>query len=132
MTLYLDASAIIYSIESAPPFRDVVLSRLANLTSPGTKLLTSRLSRLECELNRCENPKPSYLRYTSNSSVSLSCTSSILDRRLLSGRLNCGPVQGSKHLMRSTSLLQSNSALRVFLTGDRAFGKCDELTVELL
>jgi uncharacterized protein len=50
MRLYLDASAIIYSIESAPPFRDTVLARLSQLESTEGVVLTSRLSRLECRV----------------------------------------------------------------------------------
>lgn len=49
MRLYLDANAIIYSIEGAPPFRDAVLSWIGQARSaPNGQVLTSRLSRLEC------------------------------------------------------------------------------------
>lgn len=51
MRIYLDASAIIYALESAAPFRDLVISRIAQAEStPDRGVVTSRLSRLECRV----------------------------------------------------------------------------------
>jgi predicted nucleic acid-binding protein len=51
MRVYLDANAIIYSIESVPPFRQMVLARIAAAQGPAAGIvLTSRLSRLECRV----------------------------------------------------------------------------------
>lgn len=51
MRLYLDANAVIYSIEGSQPFRDRVLVHIANTAATGAGvLLTSRLSRLECRV----------------------------------------------------------------------------------
>lgn len=51
MRLYLDANAIIYSIESASPFREAVIARIAQIESiAGGLILTSSLSRLECRV----------------------------------------------------------------------------------
>jgi len=43
VTIYLDANAIIYAIEGAPPFRDAVIARLAQ--SPQASLVR-RASRV--------------------------------------------------------------------------------------
>jgi hypothetical protein len=46
MRLYLDACAIIYSVEGSPRFRMTVLNKIATVeTSPQGVLLTSQLSR---------------------------------------------------------------------------------------
>jgi uncharacterized protein len=48
---YLDASTIIYCLESAAPLRQKVLERLSQVERiAGAVLLTSRLSRLECRV----------------------------------------------------------------------------------
>jgi hypothetical protein len=49
--LYLDASTIIYAIESLPPFRDIVIARITQAEGAmGGVIITSRLSRLECRV----------------------------------------------------------------------------------
>jgi predicted nucleic acid-binding protein len=51
MKVYLDASAIIYAIEGALPLRQKVLDRLTEAQSiPGSTIVTSQLSRLECRV----------------------------------------------------------------------------------
>src|SRR4051812_39163093 len=51
MRLYLDAYAIIYAVEGNPQFRENVLARIiAAENSPNGRLITSRLSRLECRV----------------------------------------------------------------------------------
>jgi predicted nucleic acid-binding protein len=51
MRLYLDASTIIYAIESLPPFRDTVTARIMQAEGTvGGIVITSRLSRLECRV----------------------------------------------------------------------------------
>ena len=51
MRLYLDASTIIYAIESLPPFRDTVIARIMQAESAeGGIIITSRLARLECRV----------------------------------------------------------------------------------
>src|SRR5438552_3860958 len=62
MVLYLDASTIIYSVEAASPFRDIVLDRIARaLASPGAAAITSRLSRLECRVKPLRDGDPRLL-----------------------------------------------------------------------
>jgi predicted nucleic acid-binding protein len=49
--LYLDASAIIYMVETPSPFTAATQECVQQHTSqPGGRLLTSRLSRLECRV----------------------------------------------------------------------------------
>jgi uncharacterized protein len=62
MRLYLDASTIIYAVESLPPFRDAVIARVMPAESTeGGIIITSRLSRLECRVKPLREANTSLL-----------------------------------------------------------------------
>src|SRR5690349_10472427 len=49
--IYLDACCIIYLVEAASPFHATIVSRLLrHQADPGSRLITSRLSWLECRI----------------------------------------------------------------------------------
>jgi hypothetical protein len=50
MRLYLDASAIIYSLEGAPPVRELAVRRIEQAEQSEGAVITSQLSRLECRV----------------------------------------------------------------------------------
>ena len=49
--IYLDACCIIYLVEAASPFHATIVSRLLrHQADPASRLITSRLSCLECRI----------------------------------------------------------------------------------
>jgi predicted nucleic acid-binding protein len=63
MRLYLDASVIIYAVESRLPFRDAVIARILQAEgTAGGLIMTSRLSRLECRVKPLREAMDDLLR----------------------------------------------------------------------
>ncbi|HEX4056615.1 MAG TPA: type II toxin-antitoxin system VapC family toxin [Tepidisphaeraceae bacterium] len=133
MRFYLDASTIVYSVESRSPFREAVLSRLGQVEgTPGGILLTSRLSRLECRV------KP--LR---ENNAALLATYEGFFTRALVNVIEIGPniVERATEL-RARYGLKTPDAIHVataieehadlLLTGDRELARCGEVKVEIL
>jgi len=133
MRLYLEASALIYLIESVASFRDTVLARVMQAEGSANGLLiTSRLSRLECRV------KP--LRESDHELLARYDT--FLTRRLMHvAELNALVIERATEL-RARLGLKTPDALHVataiaeradlFLTGDAALARVTDLRVEIL
>ena len=131
MRLYLDASAIIYSIESAPPLRNVVLSRiLAAESTPGGAILTSRLSRLECRVRPLKLAQISLLQtyelFFTQPSLDLAEITAAVVERATDLRV--------KYKFKTPDAIHLATAIELgadaLLTGDRDLTRCRELKVE--
>lgn len=133
MRLYLDASTIIYAIESSPPFRDTVIARI--MQAEGTMagiIITSRLSRLECRV------KPLHEANV----VLLAQYEEFFTRRLLRVAEVTAPVIERATDLRARYGLRTPDAIHLataieehadqFLTGDTALVRCTEMSVEIL
>ena len=133
MRLYLDASTIIYAVESLPPFRDTVIARI--MQPEGTEggiIITSRLSRLECRV------KPLREAYTDL----LVKYDEFFTRRLLRVVEVTAPVIEqatdlcARYGLRTPDAIHVATAIEehadLFLTGDTALARCTEMRVEVL
>ena len=133
MRLYLDASTIIYAIESLPPFRDIVIARV--MQAEGTEggiIITSRLSRLECRVKPLREANADLLgKYDE-----------FFTRRLVSVVEVTAPVieratdLRARYGLRTPDAIHLATALEdetdLFLTGDAALARCAEVRVEVL
>jgi predicted nucleic acid-binding protein len=131
--VYLDASCIIYLIESASPFHEKVVSRLERYRAdPEASLLTSRLSRLECRTRPLRDGDSRLL--------------ATYDAFFSAGRLTLGDVDAAV-IERATALrarygLRTPDAIHLAtaiegqadlaLTGDATWRRCGEVAVEVL
>ena len=132
MRLYLDANAIIYTIEGIPDFRRAALAWLERAEVAGGAVITSRLSRLECRV------KP--LR--EGNTELLDRFESFFARRLLdlvevsAQVIEHATELRATHNFKARDAIHLASALRskadVFLTGDQALRRCPGLQVEVL
>ncbi|MGH2585186.1 MAG: type II toxin-antitoxin system VapC family toxin [Dehalococcoidia bacterium] len=133
MRLYLDANAIIYSIEAAPPARDAVIARILQAEqAPDGLIITSRLSRLACRV------KP--LRELD--SALLATYDAFFSRRLLkivevsAAVIERATELRSRYGFRTPDAIHLATAVEesadVFLTGDTRLSRCTEVRVEVL
>lgn len=133
MRLYLDACAIIYAIEGAPPFRDEVLKWIgqAENSDDGT-LITSRLSFLECRIkplrDRDEELLKKYGDFFGRTSVAVvEIDAGVIDR---------ATTLRVEHGFKTPDAIHLASALEHdanrFLTGDAALSRCAGLKVQVL
>jgi predicted nucleic acid-binding protein len=133
MRLYLDANAIIYSVEADPPVRDSVITRIRQAEqAPGGLIITSRLSRLECRV------KP--LREAD--SALLATYDTFFRRRLLkivevsAAVIERATELRSRYGFRTPDAIHLATAVEeradVFLTGDTKLSRCTEVRVEVL
>lgn len=131
--LYLDACSIIYLVETASPFHKKVVARLlAHGADPDARLLTSRLSRLECRVRPLRDGNvallSSYEAFFSASRLLLvEVTPAILER---------ATELRAQHGFRTPDAIHLASALEeradAFLTGDSSLARCPGLRVEVL
>ncbi len=133
MRLYLDASTIVYGIESAAPLREKVLARIRQAEEiAGSIVMTSRLSCLECRVKPLREGDAKLL--------------AVYDEFFTGGSIHVIEI-GPAIVERATQLrarrgLKTPDAIRVataieehadvLLTGDRELGRCTELAVEFL
>lgn len=133
MRLYLEASALIYLIEGVAPFRDTVVTRVAQLEgSDNGLLITSRLSRLECRV------KP--LREGDHELLAL--YDAFFTRRLMHmAELTAAIVERAtelraRHGLKTPDALHIATAIEeradLFLTGDRGLARVTDVAVEVL
>lgn len=131
--IYLDACIIIYLVESASPFHNSVVNRLLQLQIyPASTLLTSRLSRLECRVRPLRDNDQRLLdiydQFFSASGLHIVEILEPVVERATTLRASYGfPTPDALHL---ASAIEERADL--FLTGDAALARCQELKVEVL
>jgi uncharacterized protein len=131
--LYLDACAIIYSIEGIPQFRNAVLLRIASAdATPGSVLMTSQLSRLECRVKPLRDKQAGLLGqyetfFTRQSFLMCPITAEILDR---------AAALRATHGFKTPDAIHLSTAMEyqadLFLTGDAELTRCPGLHVEVI
>jgi uncharacterized protein len=133
MRLYLDASVIIYAIESQQPFRDAVIARILQAEeATGGLTITSRLSRLECRVKPVREAKDDLLReyeefFTRRLVKVAEITASIVERATdLRARYG---VRTPDAIHLATAIEEHSDQ---FLTGDAVLARCTEVRVEVL
>lgn len=133
MRLYLDANAIIYSIESVTPFREAVLARIsqAEAASDGM-IVTSRLSRLECRVVPLRKAQTELLAiyelfFTRRSVLVVEISAAVIEKATeLRSRYDL-KTPDAIHI---ATAIESHADL--FLTGDKRLARCPEIHVEVL
>jgi predicted nucleic acid-binding protein len=131
--LYLDANSIIYLVEVVNPFHTTVAARLLPYrTNPESRIVTSRLSRLECRIQPLRNADtPLLAKYTAfftmERLIISEVTAEIIERATdLRVRYN---VKTPDAIHLATAIEEKAD---LFLTGDRALARCVEVKVEVL
>lgn len=131
--IYLDACSIIYLVESSSPFHAVVTARLLPLRlDPEGRLLTSRLSRLECRTRPLAHGDAqilsAYDRFFARRRLILSeVTPAIIEQATdLRARYRF-KTPDAIHL--ATAMVEHADR---FLTGDADLVRCTEVAVDVL
>jgi len=132
MRLYLDANAIIYSIEGIPDFRRAALAWLECTEVADGAVITSRLSRLECRVKPVRQ---------SNTELLAQFEGFFARRRLDLVDVSAEVIEyatelGAAHNFKAPDAIHLASArlskADVFLTGDQVLRRCPGLQVEVL
>lgn len=131
--VYLDSCCIIYLVEATTPFHAALSARLATHRSdPASRLLTSRLSRLECRTRPLRDR---------DSALLAAYDAFFLADRLLLVDVSAPVIERATDLraryrLRTPDALHLATAIQetadVFLTGDAALARCTEIRVDLL
>lgn len=128
--VYLDACTIIYLVEGTPAFQAAAAAFVAAYESdPSARLVTSRLSRMECRVKPLREGQATLLAvYDSFFSA----------RRMQLAELSSAVVERATELraryhVRTPDALHLATAIEsgavAFLTGDGALKRCTELNV---
>jgi uncharacterized protein len=131
--VYLDACSIIYLVEAASPFHDAMVSRLRQYRAdPASRLITSRLSCLECRIRPIRDSDQkllgSYDRFFDAD-------------RLLIVEITAEVVANATNLrarygFKTPDAIHLASAIQekadFVLTGDSSLARCTEIAVEVL
>jgi len=131
--LYLDANSIIYLVEVVNPFHTTVAARLLPYrTDPESRIVTSRLSRLECRIQPLRNSDTRLLaEYAAFFSL----------ERLIISEVTANIIEQATDLrvrynFKTPDAIHLATAIEekadLFLTGDRALARCVEVRVEVL
>ena len=129
----LDANSIIYLVEAVDPFHTAVAARLLPYrTDPESRIVTSRLSRLECRIQPLRNADSRLLaKYAAFFSM----------ERLIICEITANIIEQATDLrvryhFKTPDAIHLATAIEekvdVFLTGDRALTRCAEVNVEIL
>jgi predicted nucleic acid-binding protein len=133
MRVCLDACTIVYLLEAESCWRTVTETRLAELLrEPGARLVTSRLSRLECRVAPLrEGDTEQLARYDD-----------FFDRRRVevvevdAAVIERATELRARHRFRTPDAIHLATAIEsgadLFLTGDRRLERCSEVPVEVL
>jgi predicted nucleic acid-binding protein len=133
MRLYLDASAIIYAVESVPPFRDTVIARIMQAEGiAGGIVITSQLSRLECRVKPLREGNAELLakydEFFTRRLIRVADITALIIERATGIRARYG-VRTPDAIHLATAVEEQVDLL---LTGDAVFARCAEVRVEVL
>lgn len=131
--IYLDACSIIYLVEAESPFHAVVVRRLLkHQTDPASRLLTSRLSCLECRTRPVRDKDRRLLAaydklFGANRMLIVEITAEIVET---------ATKLRARHGFKTPDAIHLASAIEekadVFLTGDSSLARCTDIAVEVL
>ena len=131
--IYLDTNSIIYLVEGVNPFRATVAAKLLPYrTDTESRIVTSRLSRLECRIQPLRNADTRLLAeydafFSMERLIVSEVTADIIERATdLRVRYNF-KTPDAIHL---ATAIEEKADL--FLTGDAVLARCVEVKVEVL
>ena len=131
MRLYMDASAIIYSIEGLPEFREATLAWIERAEARGS-IVTSRLARLECRVRPLRDRNVELLGrfegfFARTGLELIEVTSDVIER---------ATELRARHGIRTPDAIHIASAVvataDAFLTGDRDLLRHTDLSVRIV
>ena len=131
--IYLDSCCIIYLVEAASPFHATIVSRLLrHQADPASRLITSRLSCLECRIRPLKD----------NDLKLLAAYDRLFEaNRMLIAEISPEVVASATTLrarygFKTPDAIHLASAIEekaeLFLTGDSSLARCTEIAVEVL
>jgi predicted nucleic acid-binding protein len=133
MKLYLDASAIIYSIEGVDSFRELVIARISEAEAdPNGMVITSRLSCLECRVKPMRDGNAQLLStydsfFARSSLAVIEIGVAIVDR---------ATELRAKYGLKTPDSIHAATAMEehadLILTGDRDLARCGGIIVQVL
>ena len=131
--IYLDACTIIYLVEAESSFHAAIVRRLQqHQTDPASRLLTSRLSCLECRTRPVRDNDRKLLEaydklFGADRMVIVEITAEIV---VTATKLR------ARHGFKTPDAIHLASAIEekadIFLTGDSSLARCTEIAVEVL
>lgn len=131
--VYLDACSIIYFVEASGAFHDALVAHFTKYEAdPGTRFLTSHISRLECRSKPLGDGDNELLaRYDGFFKIKqmrlIDITGGVIERATeLRARYGLKSID-SIHLASAVS-----EKADVFITGDVALKRCTEVNVEVV
>lgn len=132
MRLYLDASAIIYSVEGRETVKAAILSRLRSIEEDGGDFVTSSMARLEVRVLPLRSGNAdllaTYEGFLSRQVLTVAPIDDAIIDRATDLRARYGfRTPDAIHL--ATAITHGADA---FVTGDRRLSRCSEIPVELV
>lgn len=130
--IYLDANVVVRLVEGDATTRAPLVARLNSSLGIAGSLVTSRLSRLECRSKPLQTGDVAALAqfdvfFAGVELVLIEITAAVVER---------ATELRAKYNLKTPDALHYATAVEagvtVFLTGDRALGRCSEVPVELL
>jgi len=131
--VYLDASAIIYFVEAESLFHTAAVQSVGRFRSdPESRLVTSRLSRLECRVKPAQDSDQELLAkydafFKRRRLVSADVTAAVIER---------ATELRSRHRFKTPDAIHLATAIEehadLFLTGDDDLKRCTQVKVEIL
>ena len=131
--IYLDACTVIYLVEAVRPFHTTVIDKLAaHRSEPESRLLTSRLSRLECRVRPLQEKNTALLGaydefFSKERLLVIDITGPIIEHATELRARYRFKTPDAIHL--ATAIDQKAD---VFYTGDADLLRCAEIKVETL
>jgi predicted nucleic acid-binding protein len=131
--IYLDACTIIYLVEAESRFHSVVVRRLLQYqTDPASRLLTSRLSCIECRTRPVRDNNRKLLEAYDK----LFGADRMLIVEITAEVVVTATTLRARHGFKTPDAIHLASAIEekadVFLTGDSSLARCTEIAVEVL
>jgi predicted nucleic acid-binding protein len=131
--IYLDACSIIYLVEAASPFHAAIVRQLLqHQADPASRLITSRLSCLECRIrpvrDNDHNLLAAYDRlFGANRMLIVEITAEVVAS---------ATTLRARHGFKTPDAIHLASAIEeeadLFLTGDSSLARCTDIAVEVL
>lgn len=131
--IYLDACCIIYLVEAASPFHATIVSRLLrHQADPSSRLITSRLSWLECRIRPLKDNDRELLAaydqlFAANRMLIAEITAEVVANAATLRARYGFKTPDAIHL---ASAIEEKAEL--FLTGDSSLARCTEIAIEVL
>ena len=131
--IYLHACCIIYLVEAASPFHAIIVNRLLkHQADPASRLITSRLSCLECRIRPLKDNDHKLLAAYDN----LFEANRMLIAEITPEVVASATTLRARYGFKTPDAIHLASAIEekadLFLTGDSSLARCTEIVVEVL